>query len=290
MADSMNMLNLERRLETILESPKTTVSLDANIFKPPVYSIEMLQGVDFSELFGHILNGYNIMSLITKQKLYNENMAKAARNIEVTNRKYIDFLAELFEKYENLIMPIQVKKELEKWIESSDLEGYEKWVAGGKNTFAHAGINRLVSMRENEPYFAPIFCVQHEYKRMLRDFLKKIPKKRVIDYNNNDELPEIIGQLGEISKEGGNVEDKEIFVTSLLATEDMGNENLAIFSFDKSMKIIANRIYEKNIKPEIGIKVYGGYSLKLRKSTGNPIPIRFEQSYPKITEAQLVSK
>lgn len=281
MYDSLSISELERILKNILESRRTTIALDTNTFKP-FCGIE-IPGLDLTELQTPILNGYNIPGLIIKQRLYNREAAQAARYIQANNITYIDLLSDSFERYNNLVLPIQVKQELENWIKTADIEGYEKWAEGQKRPFRSKKMNLLVRIRGRNQYFAIIFKVQHEYKIAMKKFLENVPRGHIVDYSGNDRLSELIEQLSNVKT---NNKDKQIFGNSYLATSDNGDKTLKIVSFDGGMIRIAKAFDKNGLGKGIETDVHYGYSLVRYRSPKRVIGLRLNRVYPTATNIQ----
>lgn len=230
-----------------------------------------------------MIDGYTILRLIGKKKAYNEETARAVRCIQANNMAYIRLLGDVFWVYDNIVLPLQVKKELEHWIEPADIGGYEKWIDGEKKPFHSKARNSLAQIRSENPYFAPVFNAPYEYKKAVRKFLEGIPNEQVADYSGDERLPEIIQQSRGIEEAN---DDKQVFRSSYLATSDRMDAALKIISFDGSMARIAKTFDKIGLGNGIEVNIHGWYSLVRYSSAKRIIAVRFDLVYPRVPVIQ----
>lgn len=275
---SLTLLDLEERLRSILETQKTTVSLDTNAYKP-FCNIE-INGLDLIKLKSPLINGYDILSLIAAQRSYDKETAQAVRSIQANNTAYTHLLGEIFERYDNILLPIEVKRELEVWINNADLGGYERWIEGEKNPFRSKAINEIVRIKSKNPYFGIIFRVKYEYKKALNKFLKNVPNEQVVGYNGDENLSDITRELNDVKAD---YKDKLIFGSSHSATSERGDRILRIVFFDGGFVRIAKAFDKRRLGKGIETNVHYGYSLVVYNQP-KVLEFRFNQVYPKIQD------
>ena len=279
----MSILDLEKRISNMLKTKKTTVALDANIFKP--FCNVVVPGLDLTKSWSNIINGYHILELITEQQLYNKEVDQAVKEIRETNKQYINLLGKMFGKYDNLILPIQVKQEIEQWIKNADLPGYWGWKMREERPFKSGKRNWLVYNQGLNSYFAEVFDAQFSYKILVKEFIENVPNGQVVDYEGDTKLLEIINQLTSIGKKRCNLADKGIYASSLLATREQKNDKLRIISFDKSFRVVADYVDQNKIVEDIATKVHTGYSFEMVQSPNNWVPLRFKLLYQSVDKA-----
>jgi len=275
MNSKLTLDDLMRRFKSILEQRKTTVALDTNSFKP-FCNIEV-PGLDLSGLPTPIINGYDIPALIIYQRIYSEDVMRLARSIQLLNHEYIEFVQEMFHTHKNLILPVEVKRELDAWVDQADLKGYKLWQDGEKQPFDSEMVNALVRIHDANPYFEPIFRVQYEYKKAVMDFLRNITSDQVADYRGHEKFSQVLHNVEHVKS---NIEDKSLFSNSYVATHNRNDGNLRIISFDGGLHRIAQAFDPANLGDNIAIHVHRGYSLIRYRNAKRVIGSAFDQTFP----------